>query len=60
MYSYFSYFSKKTYVVDTHKKHLTEALLMSTHNICFLREIRKMSIFGLDKWTLTIFLSVDK
>ena len=24
---------KKTHVVGTHQKHLTEALLMSTHNI---------------------------
>ena len=34
---FFSYFSKKTYVVGTHLKHLIEVLLMSTHNIlCFL------------------------
>ena len=39
---YLSYFSTKTYVVDTHYKLLAEALLMSTHNICFHREIRKI------------------
>ena len=27
----FSYFSTKTYVMVTHQKHLSEALLMSTH-----------------------------
>ena len=37
---YLSYFSMKTYVVGTHLKYLTEALLMSTHNICFHGEIR--------------------
>ena len=26
----------------THQKHLTEVLLMSTHNICFHREIRNI------------------
>ena len=41
-YSYFSYFSTKTYVVGTHQKHLAEALLLSTHNICFCGEIRKI------------------
>ena len=35
----FSYFSMKTYVVRI----LGEALLMSTHNICFCGEIRKLS-----------------
>ena len=34
--------SPKTYVVGTHLKRLTEALLMSTHNICFCREVRKI------------------
>ena len=39
--NYFSYFSTKTYAVDTHKKCLiNEALLLNTHNICFHREIR--------------------
>ena len=33
-----SYSSTKTYVVGT----LAEALLMSTHKICFCREIRKI------------------
>ena len=41
-YYYFSYFSTKTYVVGTHNKRLGEALLMSTHNICFHGEIRKI------------------
>ena len=40
----FSYFSTKIYVVVTHQKCLAEALLMSNHNICFHREIRKISI----------------
>ena len=39
---YFSYFTTKTYVVGTHLKCLTESLLMSTHNICFHGEIRKI------------------
>ena len=34
----------KTYVVGTHQKRLTEALLMSTHKICFHWEIRKLYI----------------
>ena len=38
---YLSYFSMKTYVVGTHYRRLDEALLMSTHNICFRWEIRK-------------------
>ena len=36
-----SYFSTIIYFVGTHKKRLVGALLLSTHNICFLREIRK-------------------
>ena len=36
------YFLMKTYVVGTHQKRLAEALLMSTHNICFCQEIRKI------------------
>ena len=40
-YQYFSYFSIKMYVVGTQQKHLSETLLMSTHNICFCGEIRK-------------------
>ena len=39
----FSYLSiKKTYVVGTHWKRLTEALPMSTHNICFNGELEKI------------------
>ena len=41
-YCYFSYFSMKTYVLGTHLKHLAEALLTSTHNICFHGGIRKL------------------
>ena len=32
----------KTYVVGTHWKRLGKALPMSTHNICFNREINKI------------------
>ena len=45
----FSYFSVKTYVVGTHQKRLGEALLMSTHNICFHGEIRKVSLLLVEK-----------
>ena len=38
----FSYFSTKTYVVGSHQKCLSEALLISTHNICLCLEIRKI------------------
>ena len=38
---FFFYFCIKAYVVGTHLKHLIEALLMSTHNICFHGEIKK-------------------
>ena len=41
-YLYFSYTPTKTYVEGTHQKRLAEALLMSTHNTCFRREIRKL------------------
>ena len=39
---HYSYFVMKTYVVGIHFKHLIEALQMSTHNIRFHREIRKI------------------
>ena len=40
-------FLMKTYFVGTHQKRLSEALLMSTYNICFCGEIRKISeLFG--------------
>ena len=39
-----SSFSMKTYVVGTHEKRLTEALLMNIHNICFHGEIRRIFI----------------
>ena len=35
---FFSYSDIKTYVVGTSKKYLAEAILMSTHNICFYGE----------------------
>ena len=38
----FRQFSLKTYVVDTHKNRLGEAILMSTHYICFYGEISKI------------------
>ena len=38
----FAYFFIKTYVVDTHYNHLAEAILMSTHNICFYGELTKI------------------
>ena len=34
-------FLHKTYFVATHSKHLSEMLLMSTHNICSCEEKRK-------------------
>ena len=34
--------SPRKHVVGTHYKRLTEVLLMSTHNICFRGEIRKI------------------
>ena len=36
-HQYFSYSSIKTYVVGTHKMHLTEVLQMSTHMFVCLR-----------------------
>ena len=38
----FSYFSMKTYVVGTHYKRLSEALLTNTHKKCFHGETRKI------------------
>ena len=38
----FSYFLTKTYVVGTNEKCLTKALFMSTHNVYFHQEIRKI------------------
>ena len=32
----------KTYIVSTHQKHFTKLLLMSTHNICYQGEKRKI------------------
>ena len=50
----FSYLSMKTYVVGTHLKCLNEALLMSTHNICFRGEIRKYQYFFAEKKKSTL------
>ena len=36
-------------VVGTHYKHLIKALLISTHNIIFYGELRKISIFLVEK-----------
>ena len=40
---YLSYFSIKIYVVGTHFKQLGKALLISTHNICFIENWGKLS-----------------
>ena len=37
-----AYFSIKTSVVGTHQNRLSEAILMSTHNICFDGELMKI------------------
>ena len=38
----FSYFSVKTYVVGTHYYYLGEAILMTTPNILFYEELKKI------------------
>ena len=43
-FKYFPYFTSKTYVVGTNLMRLNEAILISTHNICFCGGIRKISI----------------
>ena len=43
----------KTYVVGTHWNRLAEAIPMSTHNLCFYRELMKI-IFELSSNTLFI------
>ena len=50
----FAYFSIKKYVVGTHKNRLGEAFLMSTHNICFYGEQKKIA-FELSPNTLLIW-----
>ena len=35
-------FQRETYVVGTYEKRLAEGLQMSTHNLCFYREISKL------------------
>ena len=61
------YFSKKMYVVGTHQNCLLEALLIGTHNICFLRDIRKhiylIILILFLKWvvkTLSLYKSLRK
>ena len=39
----FSYPSVLTYVLGAQKNHLIETVLLSTHNICFGCEIRKLN-----------------
>ena len=48
---YLSYYSTKPYVVGTQKKHLTETILLSTHNIGFECQIRILEheIFALSR-----------
>ena len=38
----FFLFLHKTYIVGTHWKCLTKVLLMSTHNVCFYGELKKI------------------
>ena len=46
----FSYLSIKTYVVGTHCKFFGEALLMSTHSVCFLwRNKKKYEYYLVEK-----------
>ena len=61
---FFFYFYIKTYIVSTHQKRLNEALLMSTHNICFHGEffffffIRYPSYLVSQIWAIKPFLNV--
>ena len=34
----------QTYAVGTQKKRICEAILMSTHNICFMEKLKKKNI----------------
>ena len=45
----FFLFLHMTLCISTHQKHLIEALLMITHNLCFHGEIRKISSYWLKK-----------
>ena len=53
----FSYTLDLTFVLDAQKNRLIQTILLSTHNICFAGEIRKL-IFTmhsyLEAWTLII------
>ena len=50
-YWYCFLFSTKTYIAGTYFKDFPEALLMSTHNICFCGEIEHINTFLLKKAT---------
>ena len=39
---FFSYFSRKAYVVGTQQKHLAEEFLMVMHNLCCCGEIKSL------------------
>ena len=41
--------SPRKHVLGSHLKHLSEALIMSTHNICCCGEIRKYQYFWIEK-----------
>ena len=41
--------SPRKHIVGTHQKGLLEALLMSTHNMCFCGEIRNISVISAEK-----------
>ena len=44
---YFHYFCSKTKIVGTRKNRLTDAVLTSTHNLCFEQKYEKISVFYL-------------
>ena len=56
-----SYFSKKIYDVGTHKKHVTEVLLLSIYNMLSSRNKKNVNLQAskswLYKWILIIYLS---
>ena len=56
----FSYPSVKTYVLGTQKNCLIETVLLSTHNICFGWEIRKLNFRYVTKVLPIICYKVPK
>ena len=54
----------KIYVGGTHLKRLAEELIMSTRNICFCGEKRKLSLLSIEKCVLPgvtiITLNIEK